>query len=89
MAIFFSLEAEKAGDRVEERRHFLVPKHTIVPKEKEEEILKKLHATKDMLPIILRSDPAIKKLKAKPGDIIEIERVSPTAGKSLYYRVVR
>ncbi|MCD6247642.1 MAG: DNA-directed RNA polymerase subunit H [Candidatus Diapherotrites archaeon] len=74
---------------MEERRHFLVPKHSIVPKEREEEILKRLHATKEMLPIILKSDPAIKKLKAKPGDIIEIERDSPTAGKSLYYRVVR
>ena len=74
---------------MEERRHFLVPKHSIVPREKEDEILNKLHATKDMLPTILKSDPAIKKLKAKPGEIIEIERNSPTAGKSLYYRVVR
>lgn len=74
---------------MEKKRHFLVPKHSIVPKEKEEEILKRLHATKEMLPIILKSDPAIKKLKPKPGDIIEIERDSPTAGRSLYYRVVR
>jgi DNA-directed RNA polymerase subunit H len=74
---------------VEEKRHFLVPKHTIVPKEKEEEILKRLHATKGELPIILRSDPAIKKLKPNIGDIIEIERNSPVAGKSKYYRVVR
>lgn len=74
---------------MEEKRHFLVPKHEIVPKEREAEILKMLHATKDELPVILSSDPAIKKLKAKPGDIIEIERDSPIAGKSKYYRVVK
>jgi len=79
----------RAGDIVEEKRHFLVPKHSIVPKEKEQEILKKLHATKDELPIILQSDPAIKKLKAKRDDIIEIDRVSPIAGKTKCYRVVR
>ena len=79
----------EAGDIVEEKRHFLVPKHSIVPKDKEKEILEKLHATKDQLPIILRSDPAIKKLKPNIGDIIEIERNSPVAGKSKYYRVVR
>ncbi|MEM4662483.1 MAG: DNA-directed RNA polymerase subunit H [Candidatus Diapherotrites archaeon] len=74
---------------MEEKRHFLVPKHSIVPKEREEEILKKFHATKDELPTILLSDPMVKKLKAKIGDIIEIERDSPIAGKSYYYRVVR
>ncbi|MCX8190398.1 MAG: DNA-directed RNA polymerase subunit H [Candidatus Diapherotrites archaeon] len=74
---------------VEEKRHFLVPKHTILPPEKENEILKKFHTTKDDLATILYSDPMVKKLKAKIGDIIEIERESPIAGKSIYYRVVR
>ncbi|MEM4598689.1 MAG: DNA-directed RNA polymerase subunit H [Candidatus Diapherotrites archaeon] len=74
---------------MEEKRHFLVPKHTIVPAEKEAEILKKFHATKEELATILASDPMVKKLKAKVGDIIEIERESPIAGKSIYYRVVR
>ena len=52
-------------------------------------LLEKLNASKDKLPAILKSDPAIKKLKPKKGDIIKIERNSETAGKAIYYRVVK
>ena len=66
----------------------MVPKHEIMKKEEVEELLKKYDITKDKLPKILISDPMVKLLNAKVGDVIKIERNSPTAGKYYYYRVV-
>jgi len=66
----------------------LVPKHEILSKKEVEELLKKYNVTKDKLPKILITDPAVKAIGAKVGDVIKIERESPTAGKSYYYRVV-
>ena len=68
--------------------HVFVPEARILSKEEAEELLKKLKATKDMLPKILETDPVVVELGAKKGDIIEFERNSPIAGKSIYYRVV-
>jgi len=69
--------------------HLLIPKHSIVPEEEVQALLEKLNATRYNLPIILKADPAIKKLKASRGDIVVIERFSHTAGKAIYYRVVK
>ncbi len=56
-------------------------------KEKEE-LLSRLGAKEEQLPKIFSNDPAIRHLNAKKGDIIKITRKSPTAGRSVYYRVV-
>jgi DNA-directed RNA polymerase subunit H len=40
------------------------------------------------LPRILETDPAIKEMSPKPGDVVKIVRKSETAGESVYYRVV-
>ncbi len=69
-------------------KHKLVPKHTILNEKEREELLKKYRINLNQLPRILTSDPMVKKLDAKVGDIIKIERNSPTAGKTTYYRVV-
>lgn len=69
-------------------KHFLVPKHEIVPKEREQELLARLGADKKLLPRILLSDPAVIEIGAEKGDVIKITRKSPTAGKSIYFRVV-
>jgi len=69
--------------------HYLIPKHSIVKEEDVPALLEKLNAPREKLPVILKSDPAIKKLKPKKGDIIRIERKSDTAGRSVYYRVVK
>ena len=70
--------------------HNLVPKHVIMPKETYSELLSKLQVeTSEQLPIILRNDPSIKRLKPEKGDIIKISRKSLTAGSNTYYRVVR
>lgn len=70
-------------------KHELVPKHELLTEEEKEELLKRYGVTITQLPRILISDPAIRGLNAKVGDIIKITRYSPTAGKSIYYRVVR
>ncbi|MFH1240491.1 MAG: DNA-directed RNA polymerase subunit H [Candidatus Diapherotrites archaeon] len=74
--------AFKIGD------HFLVPEHIIMPPEKATELLEKLGITKKDMPKIPKNDTALKDLKPVKGDIIKIIRDSPTAGKSVYYRVV-
>ncbi|AFZ71199.1 DNA-directed RNA polymerase, subunit H, RpoH/RPB5 [Caldisphaera lagunensis DSM 15908] len=68
--------------------HYLVPKHRILPLEESVEVLKSLGIKPWQLPRISINDPVVKILGGKPGDIIEIERDSPTAGKYKAYRVV-
>ena len=52
--------------------------------------LEPLNVLREQLPKILLKDPALKALdqEAKPGDVIEIPRVSESAGSNLAYRVV-
>ena len=69
--------------------HYLIPRHSIVREESVPALLEKLNAPREMLPCILKGDPAIKKLKPKKGDIVRIERNSRTAGTAIYYRVVK
>ncbi|MEM4326901.1 MAG: DNA-directed RNA polymerase subunit H [Candidatus Diapherotrites archaeon] len=69
-------------------QHFLVPKHEIVPENKVSEIVKKFGVSLDKFPKILHDDPAVIEIGAKRGDLIKITRNSPTAGKSIYFRVV-
>ncbi len=73
--------------------HELVPEHEVLDSKEEEKVLRELGITKDLLPKINKSDPAIKALEDKTGEVkvgsvIKIIRKSPTAGISVYYRVV-
>ena len=68
--------------------HILVPKHEVLSKEEAEELLKTLGIKKEQLPKIKANDPIVKEIGAKVGDIIRIIRDSPTAGKSIAYRLV-
>jgi DNA-directed RNA polymerase subunit H len=69
-------------------KHELVPKHTILTEEEKKELLEKLKISPHQLPKILVSDPVVKAIGAREGDIIKIIRKSPTAGESIYYRIV-
>lgn len=66
----------------------MVPWHEIVPAEEREQIFKKYGLTADRLPQLVRDDAIVQEIGAQPGDLIRIFRKSPTAGETVYYRVV-
>jgi DNA-directed RNA polymerase subunit H len=68
--------------------NFLVPLHEIVPKERVQELLNELGQTIDSLPKLASDDPVVSEIKAERGDVIRIIRDSPTAKKTIYFRVV-
>ncbi|MBD3163620.1 DNA-directed RNA polymerase subunit H [Candidatus Woesearchaeota archaeon] len=70
------------------KKHILVPKHSKVSEKEKKELLDKYNITVFDLPSIKRTDPGIKDLDVKIGDIIKITRQSPTAGESIFYRCV-
>lgn len=83
------LLAEKVQEiQIVEARHYLVPEHVLIRKEKVDELMADLGIKKDSLPKISKLDPAIKPLKPEKGDIIKIIRDSNTAGQAIYYRRV-
>lgn len=69
-------------------KHELVPKHAILNEEQKEEFLRNYGITLRQLPRIIETDPAIKEMSAKPGDVVKIVRKDSEGGESLYYRVV-
>jgi len=69
-------------------KHRLVPKHTVLTEERKQEILDQYNISPGQLPRIRLSDPAVKQIAAKVGDVVEIERISPTAGITYAYRYV-
>jgi DNA-directed RNA polymerase subunit H len=68
----------------------LVPKHVLLKETEIEEKLSPLNVVREQLPKILLKDPALKALdeEAKPNDVVEIHRVSESAGTNLAYRLV-
>lgn len=78
-------KSEEVLRRVAEYR---LPKAEIVPKEEARKILEQINAAPWQLPWISSSDPLVRALGAKPGDIIKIVRKSPTAKEIVVYRFV-
>jgi DNA-directed RNA polymerase subunit H len=68
--------------------NYLVPRHSIMEQGEVDDLLKIYGIDITQLPKILMMDPCAKALGAKPGDVIKVERQSPTAGLSIYYRLV-
>ena len=68
-------------------KHELVPKHEVISEKEKEELIKKYGSLKNF-PRIYSTDPQVKLLKAKPGDVIKITRFNEVTGESIYYRVV-
>lgn len=82
------------GDKMAKKSNFDVSKHMLVPEHKKlnqkekKELLEKNEMSFANLPKISLNDPAIASLKVSEGDVIKIERKSPTAGNTVYYRGV-
>jgi DNA-directed RNA polymerase I, II, and III subunit RPABC1 len=70
-------------------KHEYVPKHIILTKEEEDELLEKYNTTKGKLPKISKSDPIAKYYGMKSDQICKIIRKSPEVGEYPYYRLVR
>jgi DNA-directed RNA polymerase subunit H len=68
--------------------HALVPMHEILSEKEKEQILTQYRVPPYQLPQIKSTDPAVKAIGAKPGDILKITRKSSTAGEHVAYRYV-
>lgn len=77
-----------AEEKYDISKHILVPKHTKLNEADVKKLLEKYNVNLKQLPRIIKNDPAIQHLDVKVGDVIRIERDSPTVGKVDFYRVV-
>ena len=68
--------------------HALVPRHEILTAKEREDLLTKYKVHPYQMPQITSTDPAVKAIGAKPGDVLRIIRKSSTAGEHLAYRYV-
>jgi DNA-directed RNA polymerase subunit H len=68
--------------------HELVPPHVIAEVAEIQLVLNHYGIEKTHLPRIKSRDPAARVLGARPGQVIRVERKSPTAGAAYYYRLV-
>lgn len=75
--------------KVEIKNHVLLLKHEKMNEKDSDDLLKKYNISRSQLPFILKKDPVLIGFEdIKSGDIIKISRMSPTAGKIEYFRVV-
>ncbi|MHA1221636.1 MAG: DNA-directed RNA polymerase subunit H [Candidatus Heimdallarchaeota archaeon] len=68
--------------------HELVPEHTILSEEEQNELLSKYKIQPDQLPKILNTDPTVLATDGKPGQIVKIVRKSQTAKYATVYRFI-
>jgi len=69
--------------------HVFVPKHVLLTKEEEDDLLSKYNTVKSKLPKLSKSDPIAKYYGLKTDQVCKIIRKSPEVGESIYYRLVR
>ena len=65
-----------------------VPQHRKLSEKEKQTVLERYHSSAEEFPRISKNDVVAQLINAKPGDMLEIKRKSPTAGESLFYRVV-
>jgi DNA-directed RNA polymerase subunit H len=68
--------------------HKLVPKHEILTEKEKSQVLAEYKIKPYQIPQIQSTDPAVKAIGAKPGDMLKIIRKSATAGEHIAYRYV-
>lgn len=69
-------------------QHDLVPEHRVMEEDEVQDLLDQYNIGKENLPHIKQGDAVLKQVDAEVGDVIAIERDSPTAGTTTYYRRV-
>lgn len=68
--------------------HEMQPKFRILSEEEKQKIMKQYNIIKDKeFPDISRFDPVSQAIGVRPGEVMEITRSSPTAVKSVYFRI--
>lgn len=78
----------ESNEELDITRHIYVPKHEVLSSEEAQEVLKGYNATAKEFPYILSSDPVVRRIGGKPGDIVKVTRITETAGVTAYYRYV-
>ncbi len=73
---------------VDIRNHIDVPEHVLLSEKEVNEILEKMDISKDKLPKILVTDPVVRLMGGKQGEVVKIIRESVTAGIDIAYRVI-
>ena len=68
--------------------HALVPMHEILSEKERTQLLTQYKVQPYQIPQVKSTDPAVKAIGAKPGDILRIIRKSSTAGEHIAYRYV-
>lgn len=69
--------------------HEMVPKHVILTEDERKVLLQKYNIQPEWLPLVKASDPVVRAIGGKPGDIVKILRKSATAGEyAVFYRLV-
>ena len=68
--------------------HALVPRHEILAEKEANQLLELYKIKPYQMPQIKSTDPAVKAIGAKPGNILRIIRKSSTAGEHIAYRYV-
>ncbi len=66
----------------------LIPKHALLSDSEAKAVAREYSTTLEKFPKIHESDPQAKKLGAKPGQLIEIQREGQTGAKYKFYRFV-
>lgn len=70
--------------------HQLVPEHKKIDESAIKDVMKSLCVkNRYQFPAIAQTDPVARYLALSPGDVVQIERPSPTAGKAIAYRCCR
>jgi DNA-directed RNA polymerase subunit H len=68
--------------------HALVSRHEILTEKEKNQLLNQYKVKPYQMPQIGSTDPAVKAIGAKPGDVLRIIRKSSTAGEHIAYRYV-
>ena len=82
------LELPEESQEYDATKHVLSPTHEKLTADEVQKLLKNYNVEYAKLPKISITDPSIKQLEVKLGDVIKISRKSPTSGNTVYYRMV-